>query len=419
MKGFFSRLFNVLCFIFAVFIFLPWQKVSLLISKIGLSSFGKYLEKHGEIKFLIIPLIALVISFIFLLVSISERKNSPKEISNKWTQNASYSLIYYIGIAGALSGVIHNLFAFINKAPNGFIILDNDYFELGRFVNNIPFLRSNISFLTGTFIFVILLLAQILIAIFNKAYKRGGFIKILNWLLLVVLSLFSLKGFTDFYSGLGSFIQLFKNLFSSSSLVEIEVAYNFEYYTFLIVMALVVILYVALAPIIASKNKRAYSEESKKPQEKLQNLTPYQSPFENHERIDDPLYELPRQEEVLETQIEEKAVIKQVLFEASNLDEIYETEFGFKNCSMVRGDAVTDYYVNKVKFLTLSNHNRTMSFRLELDKAIRLIIQYPLIGKDKYEDHKIWFKIEDASVLSKEVLVGIIRDAYTTVLNNV
>ena len=419
MKKFFSRLFNVLFFIFAVLIFLPWQKISSLISRIGLSSFGTYLEKHGEIKFLIIPLVSIIISLIYLFVSIAERKNSPKEVSNKSTQNTAYGLVYYMGIAGALSGIIHNIFAYINKAPNGFVILDNDYFGLGRFVNNIPFLRSNVSFLTGTFIFVILLLLQLLIAIFNKSYKRGGFLKILNWLFLVVLCLLSIKGFTDFYTGLGSFITLLRNLFNSSSLVEVEIAYNFEYYTFLVAAALAVVLYIIFAPIIVKKNKKALEDQNKKPQEKLKNLTPYQSPFENHERIDDPLYEFPRQEEVLETQIEEKAVIKQVLFEASNLDEIYETEFGFKNCSMVRGDAVTDYYVNKVKFLSLSNHNRTMSFRLDLDKAIRLIIQYPLIGKDKYEDHKIWFKIEDASVLSKEVLVGIIRDAYTTVLNNV
>ena len=419
MKKFFSRLFNVLFFIFAVLIFLPWQKVSSLLSKIGLSGFGRYLEKHGEIKFLIIPLIALIISFIFLMISISERKNSVKEVSEKPTQNTAYGIIYYIGIAGALSGAIHSLFAYLKDAPIGFVILDNDFFGLGRFVNNIIFLKNNVSFLTGTFLFTGLLLLQLLIAIFNKSYKRGGFLKILNWLFLVVLCLLSIKGFTDFYTGLGSFITLLRNLFNSSSLVEVEIAYNFEYYTFLVAAALAVVLYIIFAPIIVKKNKKALEDQNKKPQEKLKNLTHYQSPFENHERIDDPLYEFPRQEEVLETQIEEKAVIKQVLFEASNLDEIYETEFGFKNCSMVRGDAVTDYYVNKVKFLSLSNHNRTMSFRLELDKAIRLIIQYPLIGKDKYEDHKIWFKIEDASVLSKEVLIGIIRDAYTTVLNNV
>ena len=342
-----------------------------------------------------------------------------KEVSLKSTQNVSYGLIYYIGMASALSGLIHTLFAFINKEAGGFIILDNDFFGLGRFVNNIPFLRSYTSFLTGVFFFLILFLLQLTIAIFNKAYKRGGFLKIINWLILLVLCLFSLKGFTDFYNNVGSFITTIKNLFRTSSLEEITLTSNIEFYVFLAVSGLALILYIIFAPIVMKKNKKALEEQNKKPQEKLQNLAPYQSPFENHERIDDPLYELPRQEEVLETQIEEKAVIKQVLFEASDLDEIYETQFEFKNCSMVRGDAVTDYYVNKVKFLSLSNHNRTMSFRLELDKAIRLIIQYPLIGKDKYEDHKIWFKIEDASVLSKEVLIGIIRDAYTTVLNNV
>jgi len=85
---------------------------------------------------------------------------------------------------------------------------------------------------------------------------------------------------------------------------------------------------------------------------------------------------------------------------------------------MVRKDGCTEYFVNKQKFLTLSNGNRTMSFRLELDKAIRLILQYPLIGKDKYENHKIWFKVEDSSILNNDTVVSIIKDAYNTVINN-
>jgi hypothetical protein len=46
------------------------------------------------------------------------------------------------------------------------------------------------------------------------------------------------------------------------------------------------------------------------------------------------------------------------------------------------------------------------------------MIQYPLVGKDKYENHKIWFKIENSDNLSKDVLIQIIKDAYETVLNN-
>ena len=80
--------------------------------------------------------------------------------------------------------------------------------------------------------------------------------------------------------------------------------------------------------------------------------------------------------------------------------------------------SVNEYFVNKQKFLTLTNSKKSISFRLELDKAIRLIIQYPLVGKDKYENHKIWFKIDDISILNKDIIIQIIKDAYTTVLQN-
>lgn len=419
MKKFFNRFFNVIFFLIALGLFLPWQKVSSVISKIGLGFIGRFFTNHGSFKLLLFPLIAIFISFIFLIVSTVEKKNSPNNITKKSTQNTAYGIIYYIGISASLAGFVHNLMSFINKSPEGFMIIDNDYFTLGRFINNFPYLKTYQSFLTGAAIFLVLLLLQLMIALFNKAYKRGGFVKTLNWLLLVILCFLSLKGFNDFYNNLPGVQSLFKNIYSNTGLEEIVITYKIETYTFLILSILAFVLYFVIALVVAKKNDKEEKELEKRETERIKPLAPYSSPFENHERIDDPLYDLPRQEEVLETQIEEKAVIKQILFEQSNLNEIYDTDFGFKNCSMVKGDAYVDYYVNKVKFLTLSNHNRTMSFRLELDKAIRLIIQYPLIGKDKYEDHKIWFKIEDASVLSKEVLVGIIRDAYTTVLNNV
>ncbi|MBP5342698.1 hypothetical protein J6Y73_02085 [bacterium] len=419
MKKFFARFINIICFISAIFVFIPFDITSWVFSKIGLSSFGNYLSSHPEQKILLIPLIALLISFIFLILSVLDRKKSLKEVTTKPVQNASYAPIYYIGISASLSGFLLSLFNYIDKNPSGFEFIQNDYLGFGKIIRMIPFLNDKMSYLTGVFYFFIILELLLLIAIFNKAFKRGGFVKFINWMLLIILTFLSLKGFTDYYNNLGSGVSLFKNIFSSNTdLSIIETTKNIYKYIYLIIAALAFILYIIISPIVMKKNKKREEELYKKAPEKVVPLAPYKSPFENRERIDDPNYELPRTEDVLETQIEEKAVIKQVLFEQSNLDQIFDTSFEFKNCSMVKGDAHTDYYVNKVKFLTLSNHNRTLSFRLELDKAIRLIIQYPLIGKDKYEDHKIWFRIDDASVLSKDVQIGIIKDAYTTALNN-
>ena len=171
--------------------------------------------------------------------------------------------------------------------------------------------------------------------------------------------------------------------------------------------------------LINGKSSKEENKDNSLTKEEEESILQVIEQNEKEKELEEPLYELPKTEDVIETEIEEKTVIRKVVYEQSNLDEIYQTQFNFKNCSMVRRDDDTvDYFVNKVKFLTLSNNNKTMSFRLELDKAIRLIIQYPLIGKDKYENHKIWFKIDDSSVLVNEVVASIVKDAYNAVLNN-
>ena len=157
------------------------------------------------------------------------------------------------------------------------------------------------------------------------------------------------------------------------------------------------------------------ADDEKADEKKVEEFEPN---VETEEKPDDSLFVIPKPEEEIVTEVEERTVIKQVIYEACDLNEIFGTDFGFKNASMVKREGYNEYFVSKQKFLTLTNNHKSISFRLELDKAIRLIIQYPLIGKDKYENHKIWFKIDDISILNKETVIAIIKDAYTTVVNN-
>jgi hypothetical protein len=85
---------------------------------------------------------------------------------------------------------------------------------------------------------------------------------------------------------------------------------------------------------------------------------------------------------------------------------------------MVKSDGEVSYFVNKQKFLTLDNEGKKMTFRLELEKAIKLIIEYPIIGKDRYQNNRIWFKIDDVSILNKDVIIQIVKEAYNTVLRH-
>ncbi len=127
---------------------------------------------------------------------------------------------------------------------------------------------------------------------------------------------------------------------------------------------------------------------------------------------------VPETIEVLETKIEEKVVSKKLVFVADDLDELFDTKFGLKDVKMVVYPDRKEYFVNKALFLTIRTDSKELSFRQDIDKAIRLIIKFPLIGKDRYENHKIWFKIADSSVLSNDVLREIVKESYDTVVNN-
>ncbi|MCR5741726.1 MAG: hypothetical protein K6G38_04645 [Gammaproteobacteria bacterium] len=436
MRKVLPRIFNVLSFILALFIILPIAHiVSFFVGIIpagAAQNFVSNVAAYEWTKILFIPLVMVAIAFIFLIVSSIDFRRHDKLASHA-SVAASLNPIAYLGIAGAICGMFVTLvYPYeINLSFYAF-----DYFGLGQFFADFinPFFSSSKIF-SAVFYGALLLVQLLLLLLNNRLCKRGFFVRLLVFILYLILAFVSLKGIHAFvqYNDPRTFVQLLdvtvNGLTNNNMLVFASL--KFEALTSMIIVfgvaALALVLYVFFAIVRAHKNNvREKEERVNKPQPKkapaqkeenkaVEEFTPSVSDLGDEE---DSLFAIPKPEDEIVTEIEEKTVVKQVIYEKSDLNNVFSTEFGFKNTSMVKRDGYTDYFVNKQKFLTLSNGSKTISFRLELDKAIRLIIQYPLIGKDKYENHKIWFKIDDYTILNKETVISIVKDAYTTVLNN-
>ncbi len=427
MRKFLPRLIHIITVILALFLVIPWDPLANLINSVitkfpfltFLGFLVTFFQTFKAIKVFYIPVFLVLLSLIFLIVSITDRNRSVERRASKPIQNMAFAPLYYLGIASTLGGALYYFFQRSN-----FVFLDTDYFGLGVFINSLVGAQPFVWYY-GLVIYGVLLILQILFAsiCFHNINDRGFFPKLIVWLLYLIFAVLSYKALTDQFGN----ITTIKDLILLVNPVEKTIS-AMHSLILLGLSAVGFVLFIVLGIIRAHKNNvemkelldtKPVEEEKKILSEEEQKQLQAIEQTEQEKELEKPLYELPKAEDVIETEVEEKTVIKRVVYEQSNLDEIYHTEFGFKNCSMVRRDDNTvDYFVNKVKFLTLSNNNKSMSFRLELDKAIRLIIQYPLIGKDKYEDHKIWFKIDDSSVLVNEVVASIVKDAYNAVLNN-
>ena len=430
MRRFIPRLYNLISFLLAMLILFPWIRLSMFMNYLAsnndssfLKNLGIFFERYTGYRLIGIPLLMVFLSFLFLIASSIDRHKSTNKVTARPIENMSFAPLIHLGCASCLSGIMYYSFSLFTDKNTGFIINSNDYFGLGSLFSGVEFLSDgSIGDYAGLIIFAILLLLQIVFAIiFRRTYRKNFFIKFLTWLVFLMFAFVSIKGLFINYTGYGTFAELIKSCLPESVYIykasEIDIFMDAELYAFYALEAFALTMYIIIASVRAHKNNLKFFKKDKVQEEK-KDFKDYKSPFEQTERIDDPIYTSARTEQVIETQVEEKVVVRDVDFEPSNLDQIYSTKFDFKNVTMVKEGVMTDYYVNRVKFLTLSNYNKTMSFRLELDKAIRLIIQYPLIGKDKYENHKIWFKIEDASVLPQDVIVSIVKDAYNAALNN-
>jgi len=442
MRKFIPRFFNILTFLIALLIFIPWYSIGDLINSITskyeafsfLKGVPELLNDYVGLKVLFIPTILILVSILFLFISTMDR--NIKKHDNKSSiplMNMTLQPIYYLGIAISLSTGIR---AFVNKTS--FLLKDTDYFGLAKLLTPYSFFSTEYSPLIYSCITLVVCLLFIIFAlIFRNNYKRGFAGKFFSLLVMLILLFVTVKFVSDSYTLIDT--KSIADLYSFENIKGIEEIKLVDeaHYSLLILGIVFLILYIIFAPIQAKKLNKKFNltsgnnkkNKKKKKSEKNSSLEEYK---EENEKDDDeeyhlqdnelnvinPLFAIPEPENRIETKIEEKTIIKQVVYEQNDLDKVFNYEFGFKYCSMVKGTNETDYYVNKNKFLTISNNGHSISFRLELDKAIRLIIQYPLIGKDKYENHKIWFKIEDIAILSNDVVISIINDAYQTVLNN-
>ena len=447
MRKFLPRFFMVISFILCLFLILPFESLSTMFESFGTETWVKIARTphYWEwIKYFYIPAFCALVGLIYFITAMVDRARHNKRCSIP-IKNAIYApMAFYI--SGSLLYGIYTLAFHFGKTNYPAGIHDADFFSLGWFINhNLPQVAAvfDKQWISIVYYVVVLVLFILMLLTLKNLHKKNFFVKGLVGLGFLVVAVLASKGMVDaFHVGTASEYIGYLDLRTCAGLGEkpiftlLKQFHTNDYFkydgfksgAFLIqlgVAGLALILFIIIASVRAHKvNKiekkvRLIGSEEAQADTLIEEFVPRVGELpQDQNPLDEGLFVLPQPEDVLETEVEEKTVIKTLVYEASDLNERYTIDFGFKNTAMVKREGYTDYFVNKQKFLTLSNSNKQMSFRLELDKAIKLIIQYPLVGKDKYENHKIWFKIDDTSILNKDVVVSIIKDAYDTVLNN-
>ena len=405
MKKFLARFFIILAFIASILLVIPFADLPLLKS---LADEGSKVSEIA-IKTVYVPIAIAAISLLFFIIGMFE-KGRKGHISRPVVRATYHPLGMY-----ALAALLLGVYRAVQTADYGafefshclLFKLEPIAKVLKSIINALAlggsphygFINLCVVLMLLTFIFVTFLT--------RKLYKRNFFLRFLVLLFLAIFAFvareLSVLAFRNTYKSLA-------NLFNLESFLFWLVAS-------LLLIGLIYFIIIGIRWIKAGEPEDVTDKvvPDKKTPEEVQTKE-VEVPEEI--KIDEPLFVLPEPEEVLETVVEEKTVVREVVYEPSDLDELFNTKFGFRYCTKVVSETKVDYYVNKLPFLTFRNNYKEMSFRLELDKAIRLIIQFPLVGKDKYENHKIWFKLENLDVLSKDKVIEIIKEAYETVLNN-
>ena len=417
---------------------LPWANIAAFMYGANLHSNGFlnqimwFINNMEWLKLVFIPAILVLLSFLFYIWS-----SIDFAVHKKRTTRALVALslnpIAYLGLAMSALGLI---VTFLQPYQQAMAIQNYNYMTLGQYIPTVIIAFFSASKIYTAVFYGALFLIQFVLVLFNnRLYKRGFLIRFLLLVLYFILAFLSYKGLEDYLHYAGGLYDIdllgfgpngfnpaaFSTIKSSNlngvSLIHFIILYS--------IIAFMLVMYIVLGIVRTIKNNKREKKESYEGQEakkeeaqQPKGVEEFVPSVEDIDSDSESLFVVPKPEEEIVTEVEEKTVIRQVIYEKSDLNNVFETDFGFKNTSMVKRDGYNDYFVNKQKFLTLSNSNKTVSFRLELDKAIKLIIQYPLVGKDKYENHKIWFKIDDTSILNKDVVIAIIKDAYDTVLNN-
>ena len=444
MRKFLPRFLNVICFLVALIVFLPWYTIAFafadfsvklqsvpILSSIFLNM--KYFLVEMEwVKFAFIPSILVIIALIYFIHASIDKK--VKGFTTQPLSNMALDPILYYGIAASLSGLLTVLFLGLNGTYS-FAFHGYDYYTLMKFLPA-GFINVISNVWIGIGLYAVLFIAQLIILLTKKKlFKRGFVARLLLFLLVLVLGFLSIKGIyesalrtTDPNAFSLNYIELLelRSMFTTGhpapgSLVRALHSYVYPIrfqsagWKLWIIYALTLVLLIVFIVVASKLKKRANKdyEEAKA----IQAVT--YTPYKEGEADTTPSEEdLPKPEEEVVAVEEDNEVVETVTYEKSNINEVFETEFGFKNDSMVKSDGEVSYFVNKQKFLTLDNEGKKMTFRLELEKAIKLIIEYPIIGKDRYQNNRIWFKIDDVSILNKDVIIQIVKEAYNTVLRH-
>ena len=409
MRKFFPRFCNVLCFVLALVMLLP---ISAILAGLKLpANVVETVQSYEWLKITYIPAVFVGISLLFFIISLIAKctKKKGEEIS-KPLSNMAFAPLYFLGMVVCLYAALTFLTEGLFGGELNFYVYPWDFLGFGEYVLKVIG-EGGFSYLMGVIFYGALFALQLILSIsFRKHNKRNAVARIFTYIMFLLLAFVSLKGVTDCFSEPASLVDGLTPIYGKLvggflTIAGIEWFKTGLLYVFILVVALV--LYIIIGAIRCKKNNAKKKEEE----------PVYADAIEVEEApAQEPVVALPTPEEVLETVVEEKTIIKQVIYEDADLDQIFNTEFGFKNLSMVRKEASTEYYVNKEKFMSLSNGNKTMCFHLEIAKVVKLITKYPLVGKDSWENHKILFKIDDISLLNPEVVIEIIKDAYDTVL---
>lgn len=474
MRKVLPRLFNILSFVIATFIILPFPLMSQFFGSLvkhpveSLTFFEKvwsalatFFYNFEYLQLAIIPVGLAAIGLLFFIISMIDYWSHKKETTLA-LMNAAINPIAYVGIYSAILGIFVTFFAPYNTAMH---FNSWDYYgllQLGGIGNwiNAKILDGNAAnLIVAVAFYVALLLTLVSFTFFRRRLQyKNTFVRFLEFLFINLISFLALKGLFDYvstfiYSSEGvqttmSYAEYVANikggvpftffeLFGFGGTTQTLLGFRSQIFTgnflpfvpYIVAgLGLLIFIVIGIVDMSIDRNASARSKGKKKVEPRREYKAPaedinkpveeFKPNIEEQPQEDEELFVIPKPEEELVTEVEEKTIIRQVVYEKSDLNEVFGTDFEFRNCSMVRREGFNEYFVNKQKFLTLTNSKKSISFRLELDKAIRLIIQYPLVGKDKYENHKIWFKIDDISILNKDIIIQIIKDAYTTVLQN-
>ena len=170
MRRFVPRLYNVISFLIALFIFFPWTVLKDLMYKLSnngerefFQGLGSFFERYNGYRLLVLPMLLVLFSIIFLAIACVDKAKSKTNTTSRPIENMVFAPIYFLGSASAISGMLYYAFSLFTKTDTKFIIYKNDFYGLGILFKDSELLTSGtIGDYAGLILFSILLLLQVL-----------------------------------------------------------------------------------------------------------------------------------------------------------------------------------------------------------------------------------------------------------------